>query len=207
MIDKNLKDEIRIYYETHEDSNKEVAKKFNITYRTLMTWIQKEKWQKAKGLKDILQSNVRKDLVKKEFGTIIDNTARKLKQQLKDNLNDSLSEVDEILKNNLLDGVTDEILLKAMNLNFLQKNMTLGALLAKDELIRMTRLRKADKASPALIASAEKFVSILSNLQKSFYGNNDASLNLQVVNINEDLSKLSNKELMERIQSLESEKE
>ncbi|MDL0101897.1 hypothetical protein NYG95_08570 [Campylobacter felis] len=203
MIDKKLKDEIRLYFETHDEDNKQIAKKFNIKYRTLMVWVNKEGWEKAKGLKGIMESEIKKDMLKKEFGTIIDMQSEKIQQKLRENLNESLYNVDEILQKNLLDSVTDEILIKAMSLNFLQKNMALGALIAKDELMRMVNLRKEHKGEPQIIAGAEKFVSILGTLQKSFYGNDDSGLNLQVVNINEDLSTLSKRELLKNLEALE----
>ncbi|KAA8603157.1 hypothetical protein CGP82_08635, partial [Campylobacter sp. LR185c] len=36
------KAEIRIYYESNKKSAKEVAKYFNISYRTLMYWVKNE---------------------------------------------------------------------------------------------------------------------------------------------------------------------
>ncbi|TQR31792.1 hypothetical protein DMB92_05235 [Campylobacter sp. MIT 99-7217] len=203
MISKELKAEIRFYYETHLDENKEVAKKFNVSYRTLMTWIQKEGWEKGKGVKKVLESDIKQNLIKKEFGTIIDATSEKIKENVKANLGQTYYELNDLVRNNLLDNLSDELLMKAMGINFLQKNMALGALIAKDELTRMLSLRKEGKGEPLIIAGAEKYVNILATLQKSFYSNSDASLNLNVINVSEDLSKLSQKELLERIQALE----
>lgn len=203
MIDKALKEKVKFYYETHFDENKEVAKRFKIGYRTLMTWINKEGWVKGKGVKKVLESDIKKDLIKKEFGTIIDATSEKIKENVKASLGATYYDLNDLVRHNLLDNLTDELLMQAMGINFLQKNMALGALIAKDELTRMLSLRKEGKAEPLLIASAEKYVNILSTLQKSFYSNNDASLNLNVINVSEDLSKLSQKELMERINRLE----
>ena len=204
MIDKELKERVRFYYETHFDENKEVAKKFNISYRTLMVWINKENWEKGKGVKKVLESDIKENLIKKEFGTIIDVTSKKIKENVKANLGNTYYDLNELVRSNLLDSLSDELLMKAMGINFLQKNMALGALIAKDELTRMLSLRKDDKANPTLIVCAEKYVNILSTLQKSFYSNSDASLNLNVINVSEDLSKLSEKELLERIEALES---
>ena len=205
MIDKKLKDEIRLYYETHDDSIKEVSQRFNILYRTLAHWIKKEGWQRAKGLKDVFTTNIKNELVKKEFGTIVDATSEKIKQNIKANLGDSLYNVDELVQKNILDSVSDELLLKAMGVSFLQKNMALGALIAKDELLRMLSLRKDFKADPVLIACAEKFVSILQSLQKSFYGENQSYLNINALNKTSlDLDKLSEEELLELLSKEES---
>ncbi|STP14305.1 Uncharacterised protein [Helicobacter cinaedi] len=45
--------EIKAYYETHNTKAKEVAKIFNIAYRTLANWIAKEGWEKGAAIKEI----------------------------------------------------------------------------------------------------------------------------------------------------------
>lgn len=47
MIDLKLKAKIRLHYESNFDNAKEVSRAFEINYRTLMKWIEKEKWQKG----------------------------------------------------------------------------------------------------------------------------------------------------------------
>ena len=137
MFDKDFKAKVRLFYETHDIGVKELSKEFDLQYRTVLNWVKKEKWQRAKGLKDILQSDIKKELVKKEFGTVIDATSNKIKEKIANNLGESLYDVSEIVRKNTLDSVSDELLLKAMGVSFLQKNMALGALIAKDELLRM----------------------------------------------------------------------
>lgn len=207
MTDKDLKNEIKFYYETHNIENKKIAEKFNISYRLLMQWVKKERWEKGKGVKNVAKTNIKNELIKKEFGTIIDATSEKIKENVKANLGETYYNLNDLVKKNLLDNLADELLIEAMGINFLQKNMALGALIAKDELLRMLNLRDEGKAEPLLIAMSEKYINILATLQKSFYGNSDSSLNLNVVNINEDISKLTKSEILERIKKLENKKE
>ena len=198
MYDKDIRARARLHYKTHDVGLKEVAQHFKIQYRTLLNWSKKEKWQRAKALKDVFENEIKKDLVKKEFATVIDSVGNKIKEKLASNLGESLYDVDEIVRKNTLDLVSDEILLKAMGINFLQKNMVLASLLAKDELLRMLSLRQGHKGDPMLIACAEKYVGILQSIQKSFYPEKDSFLKLNSLN-NEsiNLENLSENELIE----------
>ncbi|WP_297192399.1 hypothetical protein [uncultured Campylobacter sp.] len=198
MFDKDFKAKVRLFYETHDIGIKELSKEFDLQYRTVLNWVKKEKWQRAKGLKDILQSDIKKELVKKEFGTVIDATSNKIKEKIANNLGESLYDVSEIVRKNTLDSVSDELLLKAMGISFLQKNMALGALIAKDELLRMIELRQANRSDPVIIACAEKFVSILQDLQKSFYSEKESYLKLNSLNDESlEFEKLSESEILE----------
>ena len=198
MFDKDFKAKVRLFYETHDIGIKELSKEFDLQYRTVLNWVKKEKWQRAKGLKDILQSDIKKELVKKEFGTVIDATSNKIKEKIANNLGESLYDVSEIVRKNTLDSVSDELLLKAMGVTFLQKNMALGALIAKDELLRMIELRQANRSDPVIIACAEKFVSILQDLQKSFYSEKESYLKLNSLNDESlEFEKLSESEILE----------
>lgn len=198
MFDKELRAKVRLYYETHDIGVKELSKHFSLQYRTVLNWVKKEKWQRAKGLKDVFEADIKKSLVKKEFGTILDSTSKKIQEKLISNLGESLYDVDELVRKNTLESVSDELLLKAMGVSFLQKNMTLGALIAKDELLRMLSLRQEHRADPMLIACAEKYVGILQSLQKSFYSEKESFLKLNALNDSAiELENLSENEILE----------
>lgn len=198
MFDKELRAKVRLYYETHDIGVKELSKHFSLQYRTVLNWVKKEKWQRAKGLKDVFEADIKKSLVKKEFGTILDSTSKKIQEKLISNLGESLYDVDELVRKNTLETVSDELLLKAMGVSFLQKNMTLGALIAKDELLRMLSLRQEHRADPMLIACAEKYVGILQSLQKSFYSEKESFLKLNALNDSAiELENLSENEILE----------
>ncbi|RDU57107.1 hypothetical protein CQA49_00105 [Helicobacter sp. MIT 00-7814] len=193
MAIKN-KNEIRLYFETHNASPKEVAKIFDIPYRTLAHWIKAENWQKGAALNSVNPKTIQNNLVSREFATIIDATHKNIKQEIKQNLPSYFYDIDAIVANNMLETSTDEILLKAMELNFIQKNIALSAILAKDELLKMTRLRKDDKPDPLFIACAEKVAKLFSDMQSSIYGKEPLLRPADSQNV--DLTKLSTQELL-----------
>ena len=136
MAHKN-KDLIKAYYETHKEDSKEVAKRFEIPVRTLNYWILTEKWQKASALNGITQEVLSKDLVKKEFGTALARESERIKEKIRYNLGDTAFKVDSMLLENMLEDSTQKLLLGAMSLNYIQQNITLSALIARDELLRL----------------------------------------------------------------------
>ncbi|KAA6234348.1 hypothetical protein FMM56_00925 [Campylobacter sp. LR264d] len=189
------KAEIRIYYESNRKSAKEVAKYFNISYRTLMYWVKNEKWEKGKALKAIEPEVINNDLLKKELISVLDNESIKIKQKIKENLGEVCNEVDETILNNLLDASTDKILIEAMSVNFIHKNIALSAILAKDELMRIIRLKGDNKYDLAVIAGAERVAKIFLDLQTAIYGKD--AVNLSALNAkNNNLENLSDAELL-----------
>ena len=58
-----LKKEVRTYYETHYEDIKQVAKLFKINERTLYNWIQTEKWEKGKLVKNTELKAITKKLL------------------------------------------------------------------------------------------------------------------------------------------------
>lgn len=197
MIDAKLKAKIRLHYESHNDTAKEVAAHFDINYRTLMVWVQKEKWEKGRLIENVLQKDIKNDLLKKEFGSRLHLESEKIKNNIERNIDDlrhfnSLS-VDEF--NLEIEKISDEILSSALSAEFIHKNMIESFLYAKHELKRMAILRKENQASPALIAMSEKLINMLANIQKSLYSKDilERALNSDTSNI--DLQKISEAEL------------
>lgn len=197
MIDAKLKAKARLFYESHNENAKEVAARFNLQYRTLMTWIQKEKWIKGSLIESVLQKDVKNSLLKKEFGSRLDMASKQIKNNIERNINDlrhfqSLS-IDEF--NLEIEKISDEILTNALSAEFIHKNMIESFLYAKHELKRMSILRKDNHASPALIAMSEKLINMLANIQKSLYSKDilEQALNANAQNI--DMQKLSENEL------------
>lgn len=196
-IDKKNKEEIKIYYELNNEKPKDIALKFGIKYRTLMFWIKQEGWIKGKHKENIKVELVQNELLQKEHFSLQNATANKIKRKLIDNIGNN--DLNEILLNNMLDSATDKILLEAMNLNFIQKNITMAALIAKDELKRMIALRKDNEANPLIVASAEKMAKIFSDMQILIYGKEP--IKAQNIDAKTDFSKLSNSELLAIINS------
>lgn len=197
MIDLKLKAQARLYYESHNETGKEVAARFGILYRTLMVWVRREGWQRNKLVEGVLQKDIKTDLLKKEFGTRLDMASRQIKQNITRNIDDlrefqSLS-VEEF--NLEIEKISDQVLGAALNAEFIHKNMLESFLYAKHELKRMAALREGHKPSPALIAMAEKIINMLSNIQKSLYSKDILDRALSVEDDSIDMEKLSEVEL------------
>lgn len=192
------KNEIEIFYKTHNLSAKEVAKHFSIPYRTINHWVKKEGWVMGEALQNIKIN----PLSTAQSDKIIDITQAKIKNQIKQNLGALAYEVDDLILKNLLDSSTDDILLKTMTLNFIQKNMSLGAVIAKDALMKMISSPDLKvKDSPMIIACAEKVVKIFSEIQANIYGKN---INLvSGDNKHQELESLSTSQLAQLIKELE----
>lgn len=195
MIKNKL--EIKIYYETHHIKPKELAKMFNVKYRTIIEWINKEGWEEAKTLKQIPKEAVQGELLKKEFGTAMQLASQKTKQAIKENLGDEAYEINAMILDNMLDSSTEELLLSAMNANYIQKNIALSAIIAKDELMKMLRLRRDDRAEPAIIACAEKVNKLFLDMQFALYGKE-----VPTDNIINDYENLSTEELLKTLKNL-----
>lgn len=191
MAIKN-KNEIRLYYETHLQGVSECARRFKISARTLRHWIKSEGWEKGAALSGVKDSQaLQGEVIKREFGNIMQVTHDKLKGQIRQNLGTYTKDIDSIVLDNSLDCSTDELLLQAMSLNYIQKNIALSTVIAKDELMRLVLARK-DKPDPMLIACAEKVARLFNDMQSAFYGKDVV---LKRENEASDIENMSNDEL------------
>lgn len=188
------KEEIKAYYETHNESTKEVAEKFGIPIRTLTHWISTEEWVKGRAMAGIIEETLSKNLVRKEFGSALRLEALRVKNQMRENLGGLGLEIDEMVLNNILEDSTDKLLLGAMGLNYIQKNIALSAIIARDELLKLKSIsdQNPSRAEPLIIASAEKTQKIFVELKNAIYGKDFTQ---ESTNKSEDLSGLSNAEL------------
>lgn len=189
------KDEIKIYYELNNDKPKVVAERFKIKYRTLMYWIKSEGWECGKHAKSITPELISNELLQKEHFSIQNATASKIKRQMLDGLGEH-SKVSEACLNAMLDEASDKLLLEAMSVNFIQKNIAQTALIAKNELLQLLEQKKEGKADPLIIGAAEKVQAMLISLQTTIYGKEPPKMPLSV-DENTDYSKLSTAELKE----------
>lgn len=185
------KAEIKAYYETHDTKAKEVAKIFNIAYRTLANWIAKEGWERGAAIKEIEAEVLNDNLTNHRLSTFLGSKKQELKKQIAGNID--VNELDSMIVNNLLESSTDELLLKAMNLNFINKNILLSAMIAKDELLRLVAFNKGGKPDPMIIACAEKTARMFEGLKVSLYGK---EVLREAEGVENDYSKLSTNELL-----------
>ncbi|TSA78776.1 hypothetical protein FNE76_08120, partial [Helicobacter mehlei] len=112
-----------------------------------------------------MQVEVLKDeLTNHGVETFLGAKKQEIKQSIKENLKHI--EIDPIVLECITETSSDELLLKAMNLHFINKNILLAAIIAKDELLKMVRnnLENA-KGNPVIIAAAEKVARMFSDLK------------------------------------------
>lgn len=190
------KNEIEIFYKTHNLSIKEVASHFGISYRTLAHWVKTYGWVAGGAVESIVETN--NPIVTKGINEVLDVAKVKIKNQIKQNLGSVVSEVDNIVLDNLLESSTDEILTKTMTLNYIQKNIALSAIIAKDRLMRMASTQDDPKLNPIIIACAEKVAKIFSDMQTSIYGKEISSKNTD-----EEIQNLSLDEINRLLNELE----
>ena len=190
----NNKNEIKLYFESNNDTPKVVAERFKIKYRTLMFWIKSENWERGKYQKAIKTELVADELLQKEHFSIQNATASKIKAQMLENMGAEASKINEACLNAMLEEASDKLLLEAMSVNFIQKNIAQTCLIAKNELLELIAQKKEGKADVMIIAAAEKLQNMFANLQTSIYGKEPPKQVLQV-DENTDFSKLSNAEL------------
>lgn len=188
------KDEIKLYFELNNDTPKKVAERFKVKYRTLMFWIKGEKWERGKHAKGITTQLVRDEVLQKEHFTLQNATASKIKGQMLDFIGSEASKINEACLNAMLDEASEKLLLEAMSVNFIQKNIAQAALLAKNEFLELIRHKQTGKDEPLIIGAAEKLQNMFANLQTAIYGKEPPKAFLNV-DENTDFSKLSNEEL------------
>lgn len=165
------KEAIKVYYQTHNESIKDVAKLFNCSYRTLAHWIQVEGWKKGEAIENIKEPLIQNRLLKKEYGTVLYKETENLKESIKRNLGDSVHLLDEMILNNILEDSTNKLLLGAMSLDSITKNIALSAVIAKNELLKMIEIEKDNPNYNAnVILAAEKVQKIFIDLKESIYG-------------------------------------
>ena len=109
--------------------------------------------------------------MQENLNAVIDVAKVKLKREIQGQID--TSNIDAMTLHNVLDSSTNEILLKALGISFLNANIAQSAILAKDELLKYNDKRlQSDKPDPMFIACAEKVAKMFSDLKTSVYGKN-----------------------------------
>lgn len=200
MAHKN-KDEIKAYYQTNMIQAQEVAKLFEIPKRTLYEWINKEGWEMGKYIPKVpITAN---ELIKDEFGSRITKAKEDMQSQIKTNLmNEGISEV---IAEATAQKTSDNLLISAMSVEFLDSKATETLLIAKNAYERFAT-RALAKSDPnmenRLIMMSKNMVDMYSQVKSTIYGKSP-DVNVQIANINNssdlDFKNLSDKELLEII--------
>ncbi|WP_104685434.1 hypothetical protein [Helicobacter bizzozeronii] len=186
------KEQMRAHYESHDISLKELGALYQVPYRTLVRWKNNEKWE-AKRAQARVQVEVIKDkLTNHQLNTFLGAKKQEIKDSIKQNLKHL--DIDPIVLECITETSSDELLLKAMNLHFINKNILLAAIIAKDELLKMVRnnLENA-KGNPVIIAAAEKVAKMFSELKISLFGKDNT---LPQESLENDYSKMTTQELL-----------
>ncbi|WP_240451802.1 hypothetical protein [Helicobacter sp. L8] len=192
MLERKEKPQVRAYYETHDVSLKEVAAHFKIPYRTICYWSQKEKWQRYQAVQSVQVEVLRDELTQHNLNTFLGAKQEEIKDVLRENLKHI--KADPIVMECILETSSDELLLKAMNLHFINKNILLAAIIAKDELLKMVRNNLGNaKGNPVIIAAAEKVAKMFSDVKISLYGRESVVIQESAEN---DYSKMTTEELL-----------
>ncbi|EMZ37277.1 hypothetical protein LS77_008700 [Helicobacter bilis] len=183
-----LKKEVRTYYEAHYEDIKQVAKLFKVNERTLYNWIQTEKWEKGKLVKNTeLKAITNKLLNDKE---VLDNIGI-AKNAIKHNMRENMQNLYSIYEERILDNTADELLLKAMSETFIHTQITKTALIAQSEFNRLASLSvKSSVPNPKVIQAAKDVVSIFTDMKKCLYPNQDnTQVNIKAILNNGVISK------------------
>lgn len=193
-----LKKEIRTYFETHFDSVKEVAQKYNINERTLYYWVSSENWQAGKLVKNVETKKIVKEMLKDTLGSQTTMAKGTLKKAMKENMAGLYSVYEE----RLLDNTADELLLKAMSEDFINKQMVKTALIAQSEFNRYASIStEKSMPDPQVIKLARDVITIFSDMKKSIYNKDDDNYKLKINNFitgtasKEEISALSDDEI------------
>ena len=195
MAIKN-KAQIRLYYETHDKSAKDIARHYGISYRTLAHWIKHEQWQKGCALENLQTADINKKMLNKQIGNVLAIESKNIADSLNAGLSgDYANELSADLKEAMLNLASEELLLSAITSQALQKNIIEMCMIAKAELLRILRTRSDEKGDAMIIACAEKVEKMFIEAQSAFYGKQATMAIIDLSKDEVDLNSLSTTEL------------
>ncbi|WP_240329366.1 hypothetical protein [Helicobacter suis] len=186
-----LKAQMQAYYETKGCSIEELARKFNCKIPDVRRWA--STWRAGQATKDIQAEVLNDEMTNHKIGSLLHAKKDHIKETIKQNL--SHIKIDPIILECIAEESSDELLLKAMNLQFINKQMLMAAIIAKEELLKMVKhdLHNA-KGNPVIIAAAEKVAKMFADLKISLYGK---EVILKVQEVKNDYTEMSTEELLE----------
>ena len=182
MYDKVLKDKVKAYYESHFDNNDTICQIFNVNERTLRHWAQSEKWERGKLLSETNPQDLQQQ--------IIENGAKKTHEQLSNAIANKLDISYEVAQN-----VSEEMLFKAMSLDFLNKELARVMLIGKHAFESFAQ-KQPDSPKTAMLA--KEMVGMIAQVKQSLFGK-EAEIH-NVVNVTSniiDLSKFTDEQLQQ----------
>ena len=198
MHDLSKKKEVEIFFKTNNTTIAQTAKRFNIPYTTIKTWVDNEKWQSGSAIENISTTN--NEIIKENFNIITHKAQDNIKQEIISNLGTLSYDIDKIVLDSLINESSEAILIQAMSLNHINKSLALNASIAKNALLNLNATNDGSiQHNAAIVACSEKVSKIFIDLKESLYGK-DITINH---NINKDMKELSEAELLEIINQSE----
>lgn len=198
MYPEAVKKEVEIFFKSNNTNIAETARKFNIPYTTLKTWVAEYGWQSGIAIKDLESKG--NEVVTENFSLVTKKAQDKLKQEIIQNLGSVVYDVDKVVLNSLMSEASEAVLIQAMGLNHINKSLALNASIAKNALLELNATSDGSMQSKmAIIACSEKVSKIFNELKVSLYGR-EVTINQNVSN---DLSEASDAELLEIINKAE----
>lgn len=198
MYDEKIKKEVEIFFKSNDTNAAQTARKFNIPYTTIKTWIDSEKWEAGSAIKNI--ENLGKEVVAKNFNIVTKSAQENIKHEIVDNLGALAFNVDRAVLDSLLNESSEALLLQAMSLHHINKSLALNAAIAKNALLQLARDDDGSMQSKmAIVACSEKVGKIFQELKTSLYGKEVTIIQ----NAHTDYTEASDAELLEIIQKAE----
>lgn len=159
--------EVRAYYETHNISLTELARKFDISQQVIRYHREREKWKTIDTEK--IQQELTNDLQNPSVYTYIGAKKDQTKEKLKSAL--SHIDLDPIVLECITESTSEELLLKAMSVHYIKKQILFCAIAARSELIKMIKLSAdEEKANTNIIVAAEKVSRLFIDAGISLFG-------------------------------------
>ena len=201
MYSKSLKKQVEIFYKTNNTNIANTAKRFNIPYTTIKTWVDNEGWQSGEAIKDI--ETTAKEVVTNNFNIVTKHAKEDIKKEIENNLGALSYDIDKIVLDSLINESSEAILIQAMSLNHINKSLALNASIAKNALLNLNATNDGSiQHNAAIVACSEKVSKIFLDLKESLYGKDIKMANTQTIEYDE----MSEAELRELLKQSEDNK-
>ncbi len=160
--------EIRAMYETHGLSLIALSKKYGVSVNLIRKFKIRDKWEKKKIVNEA--AAVLKDkLTTDKMGLFLDTKKEEVKEVLKQSLENL--DLDPVVVEAIAETSSDELILKAMNIAYIKKQILFCAIVARGELIKMIK-KAGDKVKDNIniIMAAEKVSKLFIDAGVSLFG-------------------------------------
>lgn len=193
-----LKEEVKIYLQTHLEKPEVVAKRFGINKRTLYRWMKEEGWQVGKMLKGNRIEKLREEIGDEVLSQKKQEIKESLKHEIRVELNIEQSQnlISGLMNEDLVGSAADDLVMRAMGLEFLDEEQTKAMLIGRNSFYRNVA---NDPDNPDNLEYARKYASLVGEVKRSIHGRDEKANVIQIANINnmgrDEMSAMSDDEL------------